>query len=169
MSDTKIIYTSLKNADLACISAKLAIQNYLKNTHIKELRRYTKWTLTGSDLTPETLEKILTDSYYIANPNKESASTESLPNHSKWTQYHADVRLKEGYLDTYTRDKINQTFNTQIDQISKSTLWCLFTEDDYSPEKEASILENVVSTNSQRDGLLANPLYEDIAFSHYHV
>ena len=90
-----------------------------------------------------------------------------MPHHSKWTQYHADVRLKEGHLDAYTRDKINQTFNTQIDQISKSTLWCLFTDGDHSAEQEASLLNSVVSTNSQRDGLLANPLYEDITFSHY--
>lgn len=176
----RVIYTKLKNADLACMSAKTAIEQYLQFDKLADLQRYTKWTLEG-DLDEATLDSILENSYYLANPNKESAITGELPAHAKWTQYHAEVRpsasRQNSGADSDTalnevgeedvRRKINDTFGTSIKSVSKSTLWCLFVDEAPSDALQKELEEQVVRTSSQSKGLLANPLYEEVTFRHY--
>ncbi len=165
--NTYTVYTRLKNADLACLSAKTAIEQYLHYDKLADLQRYTKWMIQAETLDIRTLKSILDNSYYIANPNKETASTDELPAHSKWTQYHAEVRSSNASSDDEIRRKINETFGTKIHSVSHSTLWCLFVDQAHSDDLQSELETLVVNTSSQSQGLLANPLYEEVAFSHY--
>ena len=166
MSETITVYTALKNADLACISAKTALKNYLNVDVISELKRYHVWQIKGKDLSINQIQDVLNDSYYLANPNKEDAWINNIPNQSQTTCYHLRVQSRESANDNYTQNKINHEFKTTIHSILNATLWCLFTHQEFSESNYTYLHDTVVKTTTQSKGLLVNPLYESYEFYH---
>ncbi|MBT5856103.1 hypothetical protein HOH87_05650 [bacterium] len=148
------VWISQKNTDLTCLSAKEALVNLKGLSQLKSLRRTIQWDIT-TDLSEEAatalVTQILNDSYYIANPNKESHRFSS-PFTSGSDSVQFQVTANDYTGEHRLIDQIEAKFNSKINQLSKSTIWDI--QLDASEEESNTLLKTVALP------FLANPISE---------
>jgi len=164
------LFTALKNADLAAMSAKEAIQHILGYAPLLKLRRYTLFELTASEKVSEAqkqLEVVLSQSYYLANPNKESYSF-ALPTVAlEKDQFRVVVKVwpTRAKSESETLKKLQAKFGNVYQDIKRYQVWDMVVSG-YANEglAKADAEQKVILTKSQSQGILVNPLYESYAF-----
>jgi len=160
------IYTYLKNADLACLSAKEAISHLIQFEALKSLTRYTVWDLEYDTKSEDkvNLEGLFQESYHLVNPNKEGYYLNSLPEHDRnaFTDvYLLKVFPKTEQFEHGILNKLPDQKNVSLTSLRKSVLWKMgLTFKGNRKDLEDTLIRRVILTSHQQAGLLVNPLYE---------
>lgn len=163
-----VVFSSLINQDLAAVSAKEAITHILGYPNLSQLKRYTMWEFNFDLSTDSEAEKaattILTKTFFLINPNKESFSLHSpaqLPKNSE-TLLAISVRPKSAVNWSAICGKIKAKTGIEVKTISSSTVWVLgISNATANQDKLKSDLEHrVVLAGSITDGILVNPVSE---------
>jgi len=160
------IYTYLKNADLACLSAKEAISQLIGFEALKRLTRYTVWNLEYDTFTKNevNLDSLFQKSYHLVNPNKEGYYLDSLPEHDNnaFTDvYFLRVFPKTEQIGNSLLEKLPAPKNVSLTSLHKSVLWKMEMQfKGNRKDLESTLIRRVILTSHQQAGLLVNPLYE---------
>ena len=145
------LYTQLKQSDLHCLSAFEAIQRYLGYAPLRQLRRFGLWELeldTAADV-----HRILENSFYLVNPNKELHMLSQLPKANlKEGEKRVLVKVDEAESHTQTIKKIKQKTGVQLHSLHRYLIWELV-----GPASE-DFVKNVIVSSSRTRGLLVNPV-----------
>jgi hypothetical protein len=166
------LYTYLKNTDLHAISAMEAIQSYMGYSDIQSLKRYLTWTfdLDCSESEVEsTIEKVVSDTYYIVNPNKQSYYLNSLPKpqlsqDSSCVALKVEKNFEEG--ESAISEKVFEKTGVKLQNLKQSLIWEVSVETqgrDISTIKQ-DIDSKIGLTVSRGQGLLVNSFYETHQF-----
>lgn len=170
MNHTISIYTHLKNTDLHAVSAFEALVDMMHETTIKKIHRYQHWQLT-LNLTPETtvdaaIAQILKRSYSIVNTNKETYTLNRIPElpSSPNTQcFRFEIKSKQNSKNEALAKALTLKTEVEITAITKTLIWEMVVQDDRPRDVvEKELLSRVVKTTSRTQGLLMNPLYEEV-------
>ncbi len=157
------LFTHLKNTDLEAVSAYQTITELLHFSALTGLSRKRLWELTVEE-TKETkfqVQKVLSESYYLSNPNKEKVYQDQPPpvvcgaNEVVFLVLVSPTQ-KESYENL--RESLKNRFGLVCSKIQKSVLWEL------TISKEAAITEEMLLRQvvlCSEKGILVNPLYED--------
>jgi hypothetical protein len=169
MSQIIRLFSNLKNTDLQCLSAYEAINEMLGYKSLKGLRRLTIWEVEVEGIASEegasVLEKVLKQSYYLINPNKEHYQLNQLKAPSVkdgQSVFLAKVISENEFDDQQTIRKIQQKFGIQIKSLSRSVLWEMIVENQsltYS-ELQEDLFNKVIISSSRENGLLINPVHQ---------
>jgi hypothetical protein len=162
------IYTYLKNTDLHCFTAFEAITQLLKYDKLQKLSRYTAWEVELNEETNDevikTIEKIIDNSYYILNPNKEEYYMEKLPE-PKSKEHQLILTVPNSALDEDGLiKKIQQKVGVTVKSIKKALIWELTTIVPVEEIKE-ELMQKVVYCNSRNGGVLVNPVNQKVSIS----
>ena len=163
------VYTQLKNTDLHALSAYEAITQIMNFERLKSLYRYGSWTLTleasSQEEANDTVKKILDNSYYILNPNKESYVLNTLPSLSAGE--HDCIKLLTvkqsiAFDDQSLIQKIKQKVGISLHRIDNARIWVLKVDKKGVSDTDINmdITTRIVKTSSRQNGLLVNPFYE---------
>ncbi len=168
------ILVELKNTDLHALSAFEAITEMMQ---IKSLQRLKRYRLLSVILEAESLEdghakveKLVQNSFLLLNPNKEryticATGQSTQPEAVGRGQHLISVDVKSHHpLDwSGTLTSLTHKTNIQIHQLTAHIVWELLVADDRPRDVvRHDLTEKVVNTTSRKNGLLANPLYEDV-------
>jgi phosphoribosylformylglycinamidine (FGAM) synthase PurS component len=161
------LYTTLKNTDLHALSAFEALTELLGQHQLVQLRRFQKWELTLSAASQseatQQLDTVLKQSFILANTNKEHFYIDVLPelSHSpNRSSFLVQVTPKQPQDFQSTIDRIQQKTGVLFQHLTRSLLWEISIKDDGQPSSRQALLDQLVLTQSRKQGLLVNPLYE---------
>lgn len=158
--NTLEIYTSLKNSDLTCMSAKEAIVNLLGFTQLESLQQFKHWTLeyeADPKCPIETIKQVIQGCYQIINPNKDHVFFDKLPR--KQTDQYI-CHIQEKYQSDFP--KLIRTCHQRglacVKQIRFETIWTFKVQAGVTAD---DLLKSVIITKSFEQGLLVNPLTQN--------
>jgi hypothetical protein len=159
------VVSALKQTDLHALSALEAIHQLLGVKALRRLSRLSCWRFGGTvdkaALTGK-IRQLLDETYYLINPNKETASVNTWPTdgtdlHSVWVQVF-NRTFKEVPEKEHIAAKLRPV---SVDHIEKSTIWGLQFEPHASPDFiRSALLPQILETRSHSQGLLVHPLLE---------
>ena len=158
------VFVTSKNKDLHALSAQEIIKNQLNQSSLKRLDRfeYFEVEFEESDHSSEKLDQILTESYYLANSNKEFYYINKLPKLPANLNYHlVSVSSKEPVDQTKKIDNVKQYFDIQLKDLKHHVLWVIGTD---STQTEDQIKSSILIASSQQQGLLVNPISHTFNF-----
>lgn len=163
------VYSELKNMDLHAVSAYEAITTLLGVSELRALYKVTRWDIVSPKATKEDaladVKKILNDTYYIINPNKESWRLEdnAIGEEGASKQIRIEVAEKESMNLTAVIEKIERKINVPILSIHKKIIWDLrFNKDTALTQQD--IEKKIIKTTSTTQGILVHPLYEVFSY-----
>ena len=166
------LYTYLKNTDLHAISALEAMQHYMGYKDIRSLKRYVTWTFDldcEDDEVSQYVKQIVTDTYYIVNPNKQLYYLNCLP-HPTLSKDCTSVALEvkknfqEGESDV--SDKVFERTGCRLHALKQSLVWEIIVESKGRDQDtiKSYLSSSIGSTLSRNKGLLVNSFYETYLF-----
>ena len=157
------VYTATKNIDLHAVSAKEAIVQFLNIPTLSTLRRFQQWELSFDFPTHQeaevALEKIVSKSYYLLNPNKEVYSIGGISRGNHVSDLTVIAEVKRHSEETSLRDRIASVFSVPLVSLVHSVLWEITLTDASDPVEEG-VFNSIVQSTSQDKGILCNPLFE---------
>jgi len=162
---TNNLFIRTLNMDLQAVSAYEAMVHLLRYSDLKKILRY-RWLQITHALPQgaEEIQKVLSETYYLMNPNKEVANFEKMPISlaSDEAIFVLSVNEKEPVSQAELVKKILNKTGVNFTHIQTSTVWALVVKAGVSRETQAQdLLERVVVTSSGKAGILANPLYQN--------
>ncbi|RAP36120.1 hypothetical protein DID80_05660 [Candidatus Marinamargulisbacteria bacterium SCGC AAA071-K20] len=166
------LYTYLKNTDLHAISALEAIQHYMGYTDVVTLKRHLTWTFDldcNDKKLSQQIERIVSDTYYIVNPNKQSYYVNFLPkptisNDQSCVALEVEKDFKEG--ESEISEKIFEKTGIKLNKLKQSLVWEVVVNSknrDYDTIKN-DLNNSITNTSSRGQGLLVNSFYETHQF-----
>lgn len=161
------IFTSLKNSDLTCLSAKEAIVNLLGFTELESLQRFEHWQIGFEDDSKISLEHIkdgIQSCYHIINPNKDHVFFDELPIQN--AHYKCHIQEKKASEFPKLIKNCQQRGLTNIRSIQHEQIWTFKLSQAVS---ESELINKVIVTKSFKEGLLVNPLTQDFQLNPIHV
>ena len=147
--------------------------NMMGYTKLKQLKRYQLYEIEMSAETlkdaQEKIEHVVNRSYYLLNPNKENFCLEKIPQRKtslEKVSYWVNVRSKGQFDEEKIIRKIHQKLTVNIKSIKKSLLWELVVQNGSQSEEslKKELLEKVIVSQSNTQGLLTNPVHERVEF-----
>ena len=164
------VFSSLKNADLHCISAEEAIRDLLHFDGLVGMKRFNCWQFqmdapSHKEAEP-ILTKLLTSTYYLINPNKESFYLEKLPKSPSINTndcHLIKVSSKNEFSQKKLEEKIQKKSGVKIRDIKRSVVWLIATKKEKNISLD-SMAEKIIVSKSRQKGILANTIYENFEF-----
>ena len=156
-----VLYTQLKNTDLHALSAFEALVHVMKLDTLRTLKRYQRWKIETT--TPVDLSFFISNSYVLANSNKESVSDVAPPLHSSSDTMAFRLFIKSPLVDAIDiMNKLNTQFDNCIHSLSHRFVWDLTVARQGRSEAsiEAFVLDHMIVSRSSTQGLLVNPLLD---------
>ena len=169
------ILVELKNTDLHALSAYEAITDMMAFTSLIRLKRYRRLEITLDANSQadgqKAVEGLIQNSFVLLNPNKERYTVyqkgSAMLTHNALPGQHVicvDVKAHHTPDWSATLSTLNHKAAINITQLNAHIMWELIVADDRPRDTVLQdIAEKVVYTTSRKNGLLANPLYEDVA------
>ncbi|MFC1753687.1 hypothetical protein ACFL96_09895 [Thermoproteota archaeon] len=167
------LFTYLKHVDLTCLSTFDAITNLLKFHHVLKLRRLIMWNI-GFELNSEEqalaeIKKIIQQTFYLLNPNKEAYNIDTLPKPDcPKNTYPELIQIIPKTPADYSGfiKKIKQKTDSPLSKIKKTLVWEFIIEPSVLIKEEIreKLFNDVVVSSAWNKGLLINPVYEDAEF-----
>lgn len=154
------LYVYTKNSNLHAVSALEAIHDLLQQDAVVSLNRYIKWDICFSlDKTEasEQLDKIISKSFYILNPNKEGYYLDHVPKIKSGIQRFVHVKRDFDLDQSDIMTKINHRFGHCVVSLEKSYVWDIHLSESCDDQ---CVLDHIVASTSTEKGILVNPLYE---------
>ena len=152
------IFVTSKNKDLQALSGHEVIKKQLGQTQVKRLDRFDCYEVELEPLANahQKLKQILTESYYLANTNKEFYYLNKLPKLPQGLHYHlVAVSPKEPVDYSNMIGNIKRYFDTSIKKLTHQVLWVIGSDTKQSTDQ---IEESIIISSSQKKGLLVNPI-----------
>lgn len=154
-----ILYTTLKQNDLSAVTAEQLFRHFSDQHHgIRRIRRYTKYTITGTFSSAMLFSKI-SNSHIFHNPNKHVLITDpqSFP-------------LKTAYFCVSRKSPLNLTSkvtavqkllekNDTIESVFESDIWGFDTD---SPIDPASFITDALISSPDSIAPFAHPHIHDV-------
>ncbi len=167
MSRTTHLYIQLKQTDLDSMSALEALRDFLHVKEIVGLRRIRQVSLNWSEAPSQmVLNRILTQSYLLVNPNKETYSLKS-PKSGGATGHtvHVAVSPSDPISNQRLVQKLVNRFNAPLTSIEHAIIWEI-TVDSQVPLQDVQtvVKDRILNSKSFRQGLLINPLFQTAVF-----
>lgn len=163
------IFSYLKNTDLHAVSARETLISLLGVKNLAVIRRLGLFEVTfdktGKGTPEETdamINKILTRSYYLINPNKEGYELHTLSRPAALQQgteptslYLIKVIPKEPANETDTVTKIRRHLDVPVQELHSSLLWEITVKG--NPDKN-EITTHLIEATTRQAGILINPV-----------
>ncbi len=150
-------------ADLHCLSAYEAIQQFMKQDACKRLRRFVHWTMRAdtSVSVDDFVSSIMSQTYYLCNPNKEAVHIGQIPKlESPYESVLVDVSNDLVPESTDIRTKINEACGVNIHSLQKRIVWECFVDRPNYEDAVSFVEDYLLCVKSYEKGILVNPIYE---------
>jgi len=158
MQTVVTLYVYSKNLNLHAISALEAIHDLLGKKQVSFVNRYVKWDLvfnTEESRASGLLDEILSNTFYLLNPNKEDCHKGTIPttSHQRFVTITRDFDHHQPELCEMLRSR----FSSDLVELKKSYVWDIqFSFSDNIDQ----IVDEITHSQSISQGILANPIYE---------
>ncbi|MEK9727819.1 MAG: hypothetical protein VW397_06915 [Candidatus Margulisiibacteriota bacterium] len=154
-----IILTTLKQKDLAAVSAQQLFDNYyVGETKPKKINRYEQFEIIGHFDQNELLEKI-ENSYVFANPNKHHLITS--PDHFNANETYFNVCRKSPLNLNSKVKSLNQLIgHGEVTAVHSSELWAFQID---TPTQVDELKLSLIESSSNNLAPFAHPLIHDVA------
>lgn len=168
------IFVKSKNADLTALTSETVIKDLLKFEPLVNIRRFIFWEVSfhepDNNLAVEKLNKILNQSFYLANPNKEFYEIDKVKR-KKLGDNQKLFAIKTYNKDTYQKfdliAKIKNKTKIELTSLKKNLLWefvLKFNQGLEEKQLREQFISDVLVTKSLEKGLIINPLFEEYEF-----
>jgi hypothetical protein len=160
MKTVVTLFVYSKNLNLHAVSALEAIHGLLNEKNVHSINRYVEWTLTfneGEEKALSSLKSLLSQSFYVLNPNKEDYFLNSVPSSKTHLQRFVRIQREFDNDQTNLKDLLNTRFSANLLSLKKSYVWDVKCDLKCSID---SVLDKIVVSSSSENGILVNPIYE---------
>ncbi|MFA5878613.1 MAG: hypothetical protein WC860_00365 [Candidatus Margulisiibacteriota bacterium] len=168
------IFVKSKNADLVALTSESVIKDLLEFAPLMSLRRFIYWEVGFHEpdylLAQEKLARILNQSFYLVNPNKEFFEIDKVKRKELLLNqklFVIKVYNKDTYLKNELIKKIKNKTGIELTFLAKNVLWEFILENDKElPETQLqeALITDVLLTKSIEKGLIINPIFEAYEF-----
>ncbi len=161
------IYIYTNNIDLHCVSAFETIKTRNICPFINSLERYRQCVLTFNVTTVHdakiALSELISSSYDLLNPNKESYYIETIPTIKSSYSHVIEVSHQDSNDDHQLCQRLKMNYSTNpLQNLTQSIVWHFLCNQPLAQTNIDELHSHVILSSTRLKGLLVNPLFESV-------